>query len=161
MLGDFRLVQRQEAASDVCQNVVVRLLSALKSVPITSAVDFFRLATRHIRWELLDLARQHKHFQGESAITRRGEGTTNGRAPLADRPADADEPATIESWTRFHEAAEGLPPKERDVFSLLYYQGLTQKEAASVLRVAELTIRRRWLSARLRIRQIMKGERPE
>jgi DNA-directed RNA polymerase specialized sigma24 family protein len=37
------------------------------------------------------------------------------------------------------------------VFELLYYQELTQAEAATLLDVAEITVRRRWFGARRRL----------
>jgi RNA polymerase sigma-70 factor (ECF subfamily) len=55
---------------------------------------------------------------------------------------------------------EALPEGERAVFDLLWYQGLTQAEAAVVLNVSEPTIRRRWRSARLHLHEALGGEAP-
>jgi uncharacterized protein (TIGR02996 family) len=48
----------------------------------------------------------------------------------------------------FHEKFEALPDKERELFRLIWYEGLTQKEAANVLDVSRATVRRRWRKAR-------------
>ena len=42
-----------------------------------------------------------------------------------------------------------LPDAEREVFDLLWYEGLTQVEAANVLGVTERTIKNRWRNAKL------------
>jgi len=55
---------------------------------------------------------------------------------------------------------EALPDDEKEVFDLLWYQELTQAEAAALLNVSERTIKRRWASARLRLHEILGGELP-
>jgi RNA polymerase sigma-70 factor (ECF subfamily) len=52
-------------------------------------------------------------------------------------------------WSEFHAQVDGLPREERDVFDLLWYQGLTQAEAAAVLEISLRTVKRRWLAARV------------
>jgi DNA-directed RNA polymerase specialized sigma24 family protein len=44
---------------------------------------------------------------------------------------------------------------------LLWYEGLTQPEAATVLGVSLKTVKRRWQDARLFLFEAMKGEPPE
>ena len=58
----------------------------------------------------------------------------------------------------FHEAVERLPAEERDVFGLLWYQGMTHAQAAEVLGVATKTVQRRWASARLLLQDALDGE---
>jgi DNA-directed RNA polymerase specialized sigma24 family protein len=41
------------------------------------------------------------------------------------------------------------------VFELRWYHGLTWSEAAAVLNVSEATVKRRWLDARLRLRDLL------
>ena len=62
---------------------------------------------------------------------------------------------------RMLEAIEGLPEEEREVFDLLWYQGLTQAEAAGLLHVNVRTLKRRWLSARMKLQDALQGEVPE
>ena len=50
-----------------------------------------------------------------------------------------------------HEHVERLPEQEREVFGLLFYEGLAQAEAARVLGVSVPTVKRLWRSARLRL----------
>ncbi len=48
----------------------------------------------------------------------------------------------------------------REVFGLIWYHGLTQREAAAVLDVSERTVRGRWQEARLAMRRALGGQLP-
>ncbi len=65
------------------------------------------------------------------------------------------EPAALAIWTEFHQKVEELPAEVRDVVDLLWYQGLSQPEAAQALGVAAITVKRRWAEARLRLGAIL------
>ena len=60
-------------------------------------------------------------------------------------------------WTEFHEAAARLPDDLRAVFDLLWYQELSQAEAAALLGIAVRTVKLRWMKARLRVQQALGG----
>jgi len=162
MLRRFDRVRRWEQTDDVMQNAALRLYRALGEVQPERAVDFFRLAALSIRRELLDLA---KHYYGPC-----GQGAHH--ASLGDLPARADtlapavEPAggaapdPLLSWIEVRRPAALLPKDERDVFALLWYQGLSQAEAAEALGVSERTVKRRWQSARLKLYDALHGDLP-
>jgi RNA polymerase sigma-70 factor (ECF subfamily) len=59
--------------------------------------------------------------------------------------------------TELHEKVASLPDKEREVFGMLWYQGLTQAEAASVLNVSRRSIIRYWQAAQLRLREALQA----
>lgn len=140
-------LRRWMQTDDVFQGSLVRLHRALSRVEVLDTRHFFSLATVQIRRELLDLSR--KTF-GPHGI---------GRNHHTDfQPADenggtlhrvADEPEDLERWEAFHQRAESLPVEEREVFGLLYYEGLEQLDAARILGVSERTIRNRWNRAKL------------
>ena len=46
------------------------------------------------------------------------------------------------------------------MFDLLWYQGMSQAEAAASLGVSERTVNRRWLSARLHLCDAVNGQFP-
>lgn len=159
MLQDFRRLRGYEDTDDVLQNALLRLLRALQAAPPATVPEFFRLAATMIRRELLDLAR---HYFGP-----RGPGTGReppGRADRADGtpppdyepPTTTHEPSRLAAWAEFHARVASLPPEQRDVFDLVWYQGLTQAEAAGLLGVSEPTVKRRWLAARLRLQAALK-----
>ena len=57
----------------------------------------------------------------------------------------------LSSWAEFHRLVEKLPLEEQEVVNLLYYQGLTQNEAARLLEISGRTLKRRWQSARIKL----------
>ena len=79
---------------------------------------------------------------------------------LRNQPADSLPPETFEAWTRFHQAAEQLPDEQREVFHLVWYGGLPQREIASLLGVSIPTVKRRLRSARLLLHAALQGESP-
>jgi RNA polymerase sigma-70 factor (ECF subfamily) len=164
MLRDYPRVHRWEQTDDVLQNAALRLYRTLGQVKVESARDFFRLAALNIRRELLDLAKHYYGPQGQGAH----HATDPGGAPPSGQDASpldpgglSQEPSRLAAWGEFHEKIGTLPDEEREVFDLLWYQGLSQAEAAQLLHVSERTVKRRWLAARLKLRDALQGEMPE
>jgi RNA polymerase sigma-70 factor (ECF subfamily) len=158
MLGDFQRVRRWVETDDVLQNALLRLLGALRGVQPQTPRDFFALASLQIRRELIDLAR---HFYGPEGIGANhdsqapaGSSSSGGRDPVDAR----QEPASLAQWTELHRLMDGLPSEEREVIGLLFYQGLSQPEAAEVLNVSLRTVQRRWHDALCRLHRAWKGE---
>ena len=60
----------------------------------------------------------------------------------------------------FTVSVESLNDEDREVFDLLWYQGLTQGEAAEVLGLSEKTVNRRWVAARMRLGMALGGQLP-
>lgn len=164
MLRDYRGVRRWEETGDVCQNAVLRLCRALRDVCPPSARDFYRLAAAQVRRELIDLARHYYGPEGPGAhhASHAPAADRSGAAPQYTEVADVSgEPSRLAAWTEFHQQVEALPDEEREVFDLLWYQGLTQTEAARVLQMPERTLKRRWQSARLKLHEAVQGRLPE
>jgi RNA polymerase sigma-70 factor (ECF subfamily) len=137
-----------DETDDVVSKALLRLHRALAKVTPADVRAFYGLAATHIRWVLRDLARQHG----------------GRRLAYADRVpepgADGEGPADLAEWAEFHEAVGGLPQEERELFDVLFYQGLEQAEAATVLGVPLRTLKRRWQRARLALRRRMDGHMP-
>ena len=163
MLRAYPRVHRWEETDDVLQNAALRLHRTLGQIAPATPRDFFRVAALNIRRELLDLAKHYygplghgaKHASGGPSDSSAGE-----REP-ADRGDLSTEPSRLAAWAEFHEQIGALPDEEREVFDLLWYQGLNQAEAAELLGVSERTIKRRWQTARLRLHEALHGEMPE
>jgi RNA polymerase sigma factor (sigma-70 family) len=162
MLRDFPGVHRWEQTDDVLQNAALRLCRALGEVQPTTAADFFRLAAAQIRRELLDLARRYSGAYGLGAHHASVAGANQASAVGTGlNPTDTThDPDRLAAWTDFHHEVESLPAEERETFDLLFYQGLSQAEAAAVLDVSERTIKRRWQTARLRLVQTLGEKMP-
>jgi RNA polymerase sigma factor (sigma-70 family) len=113
--------------------VVERMLKAMHAVRPQSVRQFFALANQHMRWELNDLARRldkqaHAQQVSESVVAAPEESSASQLSPNARRILDA---------------IDALPEEEREVFSLLRIQGVTQPEAAEILGVSAKTVQRR------------------
>lgn len=163
MLRDYARVKNWEDTSDVLQNANLRLLRALQAVPVGTVREFCRLAALQIRRELLDLARDYNpNRPGARPGLLPDQDNLDSTGPYpAERADTTNEPSRLAAWREFHERVETLPDEEREVFDLLWYQGLTQAEAAAALNVSESTVQRRWLSAKLRLQAHLEGSPPQ
>jgi RNA polymerase sigma factor (sigma-70 family) len=160
MLHDFPGVRRWAGTDDVLQSALIRLLRALEAVRPTTPRDFLGLAAEQIRRELIDLARHYYGPQGLGANHASRGGAEGSRDPVLAQPAPAEESSALSAWCEFHEQVRHLPPEEREVVDLLFYQELTQGEAAELLRVTKRTVQRRWQSALLRLHAALKDHWP-
>jgi len=163
MLRAYPRVRRWEETDDVLQNAALRLHRTLGQIAPDTPRDFFRVAALNIRRELLDLAKHYYGPLGHGAkhASRGPDDSSAGGTEPADRGDLTAEPTRLAAWAEFHEQIGALPEEEREVFDLLWYQGLNQAEAAELLGVSERTIKRRWQSARLRLHEALHGEMPE
>jgi RNA polymerase sigma factor (sigma-70 family) len=163
MLKGFGRVKRWEQTDDVVQNSLLRLYRTLADVQPADAVEFYRLAALNIRRELLDLSRHYYGPRGLGAnyasVEKGPDQSQAGRG--FDQAAVDDDPGRLAAWTAFHAQVEELPDDEKAVFDLLWYQELSQAEAATLLNVSERTIKRRWASARLRLHEVLRGKLPD
>ncbi len=164
MLKGFPALKRWVQTEDVFQSAMMRLLRALEDVCPSSPDHFLRLASLQIRRELIDLARHHYGPEGSGAhhATNFQPKTDESHAQPAYEAGElTSEPSRLAAWAEFHEQIQSLPEEERQVFDLLWYQGLTQHEAAALLGLSERTLKRRWQSARLRLHEKMQDRLPE
>jgi len=161
MLKGYPGVRRWEQTDDVLQNATLRLCRALEGVTPESARHFFHLAAVQIRRELIDLARHHYGPQGAGAHYASAAGDDSTTPPAHDRPDTSPGPDRLAGWCEFHEHVAALPDSERDVFELIWYQGLSQAEAMKVLDIPERTLQRDWRAARLKLYEACGGELPE
>ena len=164
MLKGYPNVRRWEQTDDVLQNAAIRLHRTLRQLAVRTSLDFFRLAALNIRQELLDLARRYYGPLGQGArhATWAPDDSSTTQSDSGPTPADpSGDPARLAAWGEFHEQIGALPDEEREVFDLLWYQGLSQAEAAKLLDVSERTVKRRWQAARLALHEALEGEVPE
>jgi RNA polymerase sigma-70 factor (ECF subfamily) len=83
-----------------------------------------------------------------------GPSDTDPRYELSSSTLDGEK---LRRWTEFHEAVAQLPDDLRAVFDLLWYQGMSQGEAAALLGIAVRTVKLRWMKARLQVQQALGG----
>ena len=158
MFRGYPGLRRWEQTDDVFQNSLIRLHRALAKVELESVRHFFNLAAVQIRRELLDLKKHHFGLEGRGSRHH-----TDHQAPdqaggaLSDKE---DEPEDLSMWAEFHAAVEHMSQEAREVIDLLFYQGLTQDEAAAVLNISPRTLKRRWHEAKLLLHEKLTDERP-
>lgn len=157
MLRDYPRVRRWAETGDVLQNALVRLCRALGQVRPGSPREFYALATTLVRRELIDLAR---HFTGPENPAAHHESWVDRTGENRDRADLTHEPAALADWGEFHGQVAALPDEDREVFGLIYYQGLSQADAAEVLGVTVRTVQRRWQAALLGLHRLRHGEPP-
>ncbi len=162
MLKGYTGVGRWEQTGDVLQNALIRLDRALRSIVPSTSADFFRLAVAQVRRELIDLSRHYHgpHGLGAHHSTQAEIGESDRSAGLNEPSDFTHDPAQLAAWTEFHRKVDTLADEDREIFDLIWYQGLTQPEAADVLGVCERTINRRWIAARLRLNKALDGQLP-
>jgi RNA polymerase sigma factor (sigma-70 family) len=163
MLKGYTSVARWEDGDDVAQNALIRLDRALHKVTPPTARDFFRLAAALVRRELIDLTRHYYGPRGPGAhhsseAERRG--SDEGVATVPSAPDTTSDPGKLAAWSEFHRAVDSLGEPDRELFDLLWYQGLTRIEAARVLDVSERTISSRWLLAKVHLSDFLGGHLP-
>jgi RNA polymerase sigma-70 factor (ECF subfamily) len=126
-------------ADELLGAVAERLLKAMREVHPRNVRQFFALANQHMRWELNDLARR---LDEQPVAVELHEG-------VVPSPASSVSGLTPDGL-RMLRAIDDLPEDEREAFDLVRVQGMTQTEAARVLGVSVVTVKRR-LSRGLRL----------
>src|SRR5262249_46249551 len=119
-------------ADELLGAVAERLLKALREARPRAVRPFFALANQHRRGELNALARR---LDEQPAAAELREGLVPGPASSAS--------GLTPDGLRMLRAIDELPEDEREVFDLVRIQGMTQTEAAQVLGVSVVTVKRR------------------
>ena len=157
ILADIPGVKRWDNTDDLLQNASLRLWKALETHHPPTPVDFFRLAACIIRRELIDLSRSRYGPLGVGAnhfSPPNGTSSVKNIASLA-AGTDSHNPAKLTEWTEFHAYIERLPEDERQLFDLLWYQGLTLAETSELLGIPLRTLGRHWKMARVKLAETL------
>ena len=119
-------------AEELLGAIAERLLKALREARPRTVRQLFALANQHMRWELNDLARR-LDVQPDAAELHEG---------LVPAPASSVSGLSPDGL-RMLRAIDELPEDEREAFDLVRIQGMTQAEAAELLGVSAVTVKRR------------------
>jgi RNA polymerase sigma-70 factor (ECF subfamily) len=126
-------------ADELLGVVEERLLKALRESRPENVRQFFAIANQHMRWELNELARRLDYQAAGAELCE-------GKVPSLASSASGLTP----EGRRMLQAISELPEDEREAFDLVRVQGMTQEEAALVLGVSSVTVKRR-LNSGLRL----------
>lgn len=156
MLKGYPTVSRWEDTSDVLQNAMLRLVKSLRDVSPPSVAAFIGLAATQVRRELIDLARHYHGPEGlgaNHASQLQSPNPEQSASPSWEPASHGVKPEDLERWSKFHQAVEELPAEEKQVVDLLFYQGLSQLEAAEAIGISDRTVRRAWRTACIRLQE--------
>lgn len=158
MFNDFRRLRAWEETDDIVQTAMLRLHNSLAEVTPSSSREFFGLASTQIRRTLVDLARHYYGPQGHGSNLLVPGASASSSTAMEKVLSDRGEPIDLVAWAEFHEYVQAAPPEDRELFDLLWYQGLKPKDAADMLGINERTLRQRWTAAKLRFHTRLKAE---
>ena len=155
-------MRRFEQTDDVLQEALVELHKSLKTARPATVREFLSLAAFHIRRTLARMARHYFGPLGEG--THRAEqvhsspwSRKNGDVSAVDSSTASRIVGRAERWLCVQRAVAELPEALREVTELVWFHGLTQRDAAEVLQISYSTLRRRWLRARLALFEHLKS----
>lgn len=155
MLKNFPRLKRWSDTDEVLQAATLRLYKALSSVRPETPEQYFGLAATQIRRALLDLTRSFYGPEGLAANHHSDSGK------ILTGTASPEEPVKLVAWESFHEGVDALPGELKMVVEQLWYNGLTQSDAARVLGISLATLKRRWTQARLLLADSIQEDSPD
>jgi len=158
MLSNKPHVARWKETGDVLQNSLVRLHRSLQEVRPENKLAFHGLAAQQIRRELCDLARSifGRRGYGRHHKTEAGAiGSDDVQKPQYEAVAQKTDSIDRYEMAAFHESVEKLNKEQREVFNLIFYQGMMQTEVARLIGVSDRTVKRRFRDAKLSLNEML------
>lgn len=155
LLGGFRRVRENfDDTTGVFNEAYLKLHRSLEQVKPPTVREFMGLAALEIRRVLVDQIRKlvgrgetpHPSVSQFSLFADKDE---SGRS--LDPPAKGEDESRLILVLDLLEAVEKLDDTEREAVHLIFFQGLTQAEAAKVMAVHKDTVKRYWAAARVRL----------
>jgi RNA polymerase sigma factor (sigma-70 family) len=160
--GRFARLEPFAQTDDVVQQLYLKILRNqdrfwvnADGEPVQSLAEFFGHASAWMRDVLCDLLRkEYGRDDNRPAVLPLDGGATD--TGLRHEPSsDTLDGEKVRRWTEFHEVVTRLPDDLRAVFDLLWYQEMSQAEAATLLGIAVPTVKLRWMKARLQVQQAL------
>jgi RNA polymerase sigma-70 factor (ECF subfamily) len=125
--------------------------------PLRNLAEFFGHTSAWLRDVLCDLLRKEYGRDDNRPAALPLEAGPSDAGPPHEPASSTSGAEKVRRWTEFHEAVARLPDDLRVVFDLLWYQEMSQGEAAVLLGIAVRTVKLRWMKARLRVQQALGG----
>lgn len=145
--NDFPRFENLHETGSVLHEAALRLLKTLEQEQPNTIRGFFGLAAKKTREVLLDVARREKRRGAGANCEGLGQGEGLHGTPLNEVADTSDDPARMAQWTEFHQKVGELPPMEREVVDLYWYQGLTQAQTAGIMGLTQKDVSRLWIKA--------------
>jgi RNA polymerase sigma factor (sigma-70 family) len=162
--GKYARLEPYAQTDDVVQQLYIKILRNqdrfwlnADGEPIHTLVEFFGHTSAWMRDVLCDLLRKEYGRDDNRPAALPLDGGPSGAGQRYEPSSNTLNAEKVQRWTEFHEAVAGLPDDLRAVFDLLWYQELSQAEAAALLGIAVPTVKLRWMKARLQVQQALGG----
>jgi RNA polymerase sigma-70 factor (ECF subfamily) len=162
--GHYARLERFEQTDDVVQQLYVKILQNqdrfwlnADGEPVRTLAEFFGHTSAWMRDVLCDLLREAYGRNDNRPAVFPLDGGPSGAGPRYELGSSTLEGEKLRRWTEFHEAVARLPDDLRAVFDLLWYQEMSQAEAAVLLDIAVPTVKLRWMKARLQVQRALGG----
>jgi RNA polymerase sigma-70 factor (ECF subfamily) len=164
--GRYARLEPFAQTDDVVQQLFLKILQNqdrfwvnADGEPVRSLAEFFGHTSAWLRDVLCDLLRKEYGRADNRPAVLPLDGGPCDTGPRHEPSSSTLDGEKLRRWTEFHEAVARLPDDLRAVFDLLWYQGMSQAEAAALLGVAVPTVKLRWMKARLQVQQAL-GDSP-
>jgi RNA polymerase sigma factor (sigma-70 family) len=162
--GRYARLEPFAQTDDVVQQLYVKILQNqdrfwvnARGEPVTDLAEFFGHASAWMRDVLCDLLRKEYGRDDNRPAALPLDGGPSDTGPRYEPSSSTADGEKVRRWTEFHETVARLPDDLRAVFDLLWYQEMSQAEAAALLGVAVPTVKLRWMKARLQVQQALGG----
>src|SRR5262245_3419832 len=160
--GGYARLEPFEQTDDVVQELYVKILQNqdrfwvnARGETVRTLAEFFGHTSAWMRDVLCGLLRKAYGRDDNRPAVLPLDGGSSDTRPVNEPSSDTGEGEKVRRWTEFHEAAARLPDDLRAVFDLLWYQEMSQAEAAVLLGVAVRTVKFHWMKARLQVQQTL------
>jgi RNA polymerase sigma-70 factor (ECF subfamily) len=162
--GPFARLDPFAQTDDVVQQLYLKILQNqdrfwvnADGEPMRTPAEFFGHTSAWMRDVLCDLLRKEYGRDDNRPAVLPLDGGPSDTGPQYDPASSTLDGEKLRRWTEFHEAVARLPDDLRATFDLLWYQEMSQAEAAALLGIAVPTVKLRWMKARLRVQQALGG----
>jgi RNA polymerase sigma-70 factor (ECF subfamily) len=162
--GRYARLEPFAQTDDVVQQLYIKILQNqdrfwlnARGEPVQTLAEFFGHTSAWMRDVLCDLLRKEYGRDDNRPAVLPLDGGPTDTGPQHEPSSMTLEAGNVQRWTEFHEAVARLPDELRVVFDLLWYQEMSQAEAAALLGIAVPTVKLRWMKARLQVQQALGG----
>jgi RNA polymerase sigma-70 factor (ECF subfamily) len=162
--GCYARLEPFEQTDDVVQQLYLKILQHqdrfwvnADGTPVRTLAEFFGHTSAWMRDVLCDLRRKVLGREDNRPALLPLDCGPSDTGPRHEPSSNTLDGEKLRRWTEFHEAVDRLPDNLRAVFDLLWYQEMTQAEAAALLGIAVPTVKLRWMKARVEVQQALGG----
>jgi RNA polymerase sigma factor (sigma-70 family) len=162
--GRYARLEPFAQTDDVVQQLYIKILQNqdrfwvnADGEPIRTLAEFFGHTSAWMRDVLCDLLRKEYGREDNRPAALPLDGGPSDTGPRHDPSSSTLDAEKVQRWTEFHETVARLPDDLRTVFDLLWYQEMSQAEAAALLGIAVRTVKLRWMKGRLQVQRALGG----